>query len=378
MAGRNGDTAKHLAFIGPDLPNVGYGRMFVSLRDTLATKVTLNDRAEHVVYAMQPDMVKGWYHGQKATILTMWESDKLPPKFFEYLPQFQTVIVPCLHNFDLFSKYHDNVHVIPLGVDRTIWHPNPQPKTDRFKILCGGSEWHRKGLDVVLEVFNMLGMPNSELHIKIVPPYRSAPERIDYPNVVVHRDWMTLEEEVALMHTMGCFVSVSRGEGFGLMPLQAMSAGIPTILTDAHGHREFSDLATHRISTIPQPATISKWTDIGNWEEPNREELAEALWDMYNNRDRYTQQAIDTAPETAAFNWETSANQLLQIVKPTSNTVDSNWVRAGDVTTAVKVNRRIKADIGAHHIDLAPGQTYHVVLNVRDVLKESGYLLEDQ
>ena len=72
MAGRNGDTAKHLAFIGPDLPHVGYGRMFVSLRDTLATKVNLNDRAEHVVYAMQPDMVKGWYHGQKATILTMW------------------------------------------------------------------------------------------------------------------------------------------------------------------------------------------------------------------------------------------------------------------------------------------------------------------
>lgn len=377
MASGNGDTAKRLAFIGPDLPQVGYGRMFVSLRDTLATKITLDDRAEHVVYAMQPDMVKGWYHGQRTTILTMWESDKLPPKFFEYLPQFETVIVPCLHNFDVFSQYHDNVHVIPLGVDRTVWHPAPSLKTGTFNILCGGSEWHRKGLDVVLDTFLKLHLPDATLHIKIVPPYRSAPERINHPNVVVHRDWMTLEDEVNLMRSMDCFVSASRGEGFGLMPLQAISTGIPTILTDAHGHREFSDLATHRITTSPSPAQIGRWADIGNWEEPNRDELADAIIDCYNNRDQYHAQALATCEQVSAFNWGTSANQLLQIVKPTTRTVDTNWVRAGDVTTPVRVNRRVKADIGAHHVDLAPGQTYHVVLNVRDVLKDAGYIVED-
>lgn len=376
MASGNGDTAKQLAFLGPDLPQVGYGRMFVSLRDALATKVTLNERAEHAVYAMQPDMPKGWYHGQKTTILTMWESDKLPPKFFEYLPQYETVIVPCLHNFDLFSQYHDNVHVIPLGVDRTVWHPAPSIKTETFKILCGGSEWHRKGLDVVLDVFLKLKLRDAKLHIKIVPPYRSAPERIDYPNVVVYRDWMTLEDEVNLMRSMDCFVAASRGEGFGLMPLQAISTGIPTILTDAHGHREFSDLATHRISTTPSPAQIGRWADIGNWEEPNRDELADAIIDCYNNRDQYHAQALATCEQVSAFNWETSANQLLQIVKPTTATVDTNWVRAGEVTTPIQVNRRVKADIGAHHVDLAPGRTYHVVLNVRDVLNDAGYIVE--
>lgn len=368
-------NAKCLNFIGPELPAVGYGRMFVSLRDALAERIQLDARAEHTVWAMQPDMVKGWLHGTKKTILTMWETDKLPPKFFEYLPQFDTVVVPCLHNFDLFSQHHDNVHVIPLGVDREMWKPAVRPDNDKFKIVAGGSEWFRKGLDVVLEVFLELGLPDTELHIKIVPPHRGAPEHRSYPNVVFHEDWMSLEDEVDLVRSADVFIAMSRGEGFGLMPLQAISAGVPTIVSETSGHREFSDLATHRVSVSPSRAKIGTWDSIGFWDEPNREELAAAIIDVRANLTKYRKQALATAPETAAFNWGTAADQLLQIVKPTANLLDSNWVRAGEVTTPVQVTRRIVADIGAHHVDLRPGQTYHVVLNVRDVLKESGYLL---
>ena len=376
MAGGDRYSSRFLNFVGPELPHVGYGRMFVSLRDALAERVQLHENAEHVVWAMQPDMVKGWQYGVRKTILTMWETDKLPPKFFEYIPQFETVIVPCMHNFDLFSEYHDNVHVIPLGVDRTMWFPKERPENEKFRIVAGGSEWMRKGLDVVLDVFQKLGMPNAELHLKIVPPYRGAPDVRQWPNVVVHDEWMTLDEEVELVRSADVFISASRGEGFGLMPLQAISAGVPTILTDAHGHREFSDLATHRISTTPSKARIGKWFDIGNWAEPNKDELADAILDVRQNLTKYRKQALARAEQTAAFNWETAANQLLQIVKPSDRKLDTNWVRAGEVTTPVRVKRKVVADIGAHHVDLRPGQTYHVVLNVRDVLAEAGYLEE--
>jgi glycosyltransferase involved in cell wall biosynthesis len=374
MASGDRYSSRFLNFVGPELPAVGYGRMFVSLKESLAQRVQLDAKAEHTVWAMQPDMVKGWLHGTRKTILTMWETDKLPPKFFEYLPQFDTVIVPCLHNFDLFSQHHDNVHVIPLGVDRTVWHPAARPDNDKFRIVAGGSEWMRKGLDVVLEVFQMLGMPNSELHLKIVPPYRGAPEVRNWPNVVVHDDWMSLEDEVNLVRSADVFISASRGEGFGLMPLQAISAGVPTIVTDAHGHREFSDLASHRISTSPSRAKIGKWDSIGNWDEPNREELAAAILDVRANLEKYRAQALVNAEETAAFNWDTAADQLLQIVKPSDKKLDTNWVLAGEVTTPIRVTRKVVADIGAHHVDLRPGQVYHVVLNVRDVLAEAGYL----
>lgn len=374
MASRNGNTPQYLSLVGVNLPHVGYGKMVSGLRDALSTKVELCDDAERVVFALRPNLIKGWTTGQNPALLTMWETNWLPPQFSEYLHLFDTVIVPSMHNWELFSQFHDNVRVIPLGVDRDIWCPKARPENKKFKILCGGSEWYRKGLDVVLKVFLEMKLPDAELHIKIVPPYLSAPNNLDYPNVVVHNKWMTVEAEADLVRSADCFISVSRGEGFGLMPLQAISAGVPTILSDAHGHREFSDLATHRIPTRSVPTNEGVWQNMGDWDEPEFDAIFSAIKDLYDNRDRYRQQAETYAGETAAFNWNTAADQLLQVVKPTSNRVSGKW-KALEPECEIEVIKRVQADIGGHRVELMPGKKHRVVLNVRDVLKEAGLLL---
>lgn len=359
------------------MPNIGYGRMFNSLLEELSKRVTIDQHAEHAVWALQPNMVKGWFKGQKKTVLTMWETDTLPNKFKDYLPQFDTVIVPCLHNMELFEPHHPNVHVIPLGVDRSVWYPRERVSDGKFRIFAGGSEWYRKGLDVIVEVFTSMKLPDCELHLKIPPPHLGAPEVMDWPNVVMHTEWMSLEEEVDLVTSCDLFVSASRGEGFGLMPLQAMSAGVPTVLTDMTGHREFSDLAVHRVGGTLGPSRITNWETIGRWFEPNRDELADAIRDVYDNREKAKRLALKRAPETAAFNWATAADQFLQIVKPSDRMVEPVKVPAGEIEVPVRVNRRVVADIGRYHVDLVPGRVHHVFLNVRDVLAESGYLLEE-
>ena len=375
MASRDGHPTKYLNLVGVDIIKVGYGKMVSGLREALSQHVTFDKQAEHTIFALRPNLIKGWHKQQVPHLLTMWETNWLPPEFSDYLNKFETVTVPSLHNWEIFSQFHNNVHVIPLGVDRTIWYPQPHEPNKKFKLLCGGSEWYRKGLDVVLEVFNKLQLPDAELHIKIVPPHLFAPKDLEYPNVIVHRQWMTVEEERNLVSSADAFISISRGEGFGLMPLQAISAGVPTILSDAHGHKEFSDLATHRIPTTPVPTAKGVWQNMGDWDEPDPEATAEAIKDMYNNRDKYRKQAEQTAPQTEAFNWDTSAKQLLQIVKPSDKTVPTNWV-ALEPTCQIQVKRAIKATIGTHNIDLKPNVTYTVVLNIRETLKQSGYLLE--
>jgi len=374
MASRNGNTPQYLSLVGVNLPHVGYGKMVSGLRDALSTKVELCDDAERVVFALRPNLIKGWTTGQNPALLTMWETNWLPPQFSEYLHLFDTVIVPSLHNWELFSQFHDNVRVIPLGVDRDVWYPKARPENKKFKILCGGSEWYRKGLDVVLKVFLEMNLPDAELHIKIVPPYLSAPPNLDYPNVVVHNKWMTVEAEADLVRSADCFISVSRGEGFGLMPLQAISAGVPTILSDAHGHREFSDLATHRIPTRSVPTNEGVWQNMGDWDEPEFDAIFSAIKDLYDNRDRYRQQAETYAGETSAFNWNTAADQLLQVVKPTGNRVAGKW-KALEPECEIEVKKRVQADIGGHRVELMPGVKHRVVLNVRDVLKAAGLLV---
>ena len=373
MAGRNRDTSRLLNLVGVEEPKIGYGKIVEGLRKALSNQVTLDEQAESVVYVTTPNMVKGWYQGQKVSFITMWETNQLPSKIKDFLPYVDTVIVPSMHNFDLFSQFHNNVHMIPLGVDRAVWCTSDVISHGKFRILCGGSEWHRKGLGVVLEVFQKLALPDAELCIKIVPPYLYAPDLTDIPNVTVYDKWMTETDEADLVRSCDLFVSASRGEGFGLMPLQAISAGVPVVLTNAHGHREFADLATHRISTTSVPCENGFWSGAGDWDEPNRDELAAAILDVYKNRDKYRRQAALTAPAVGSFNWGTAADQLLQIVKPTSNTRSDVWVGL-EPMCEIEVSKRVQADIGKHRVELLPGMKHRVVLNVRDVLFKAGLL----
>ncbi|WP_445779270.1 glycosyltransferase family 4 protein [Shewanella sp.] len=374
MASRNRDTSKLLNLVGADEPRIGYGKIVEGLRKALSKQVTLDEQAESVVYVTTPNMVKGWYQGQKVSFITMWETNQLPSKIKDFLPYVDTVIVPSMHNFDLFSQFHNNVHMMPLGVNRRVWWTSDAKPEGKFRILCGGSEWHRKGLGVVLEVFQKLELPDAELCIKIVPPYLYAPDLTDIPNVTVYDKWMTETDEADLVRSCDLFVSASRGEGFGLMPLQAISAGVPVVLTNAHGHREFADLATHRISTTSVPCENGFWDGAGDWDEPNRDELAAAILDVYENRGKYRRQAALTSFAVGAFNWHTAADQLLQIVKPTSNTRSNVWVDL-EPTCEIEVTKRVQADIGKHRVELLPGVKHRVVLNVRDVLKASGVLV---
>jgi glycosyltransferase involved in cell wall biosynthesis len=373
MAGRNRDTSRLLNLVGVEEPKIGYGKIVEGLRKALSKQVTLDEQAESVVYVTTPNMVKGWYQGQKVSFITMWETNQLPSKIKDFLPHVDTVIVPSMHNFDLFSQFHNNVHMIPLGVDRAVWCTSDVIPHGKFRIMCGGSEWHRKGLGVVLEVFQKLALPDAELCIKIVPPYLYAPDLTDIPNVTVYDKWMTETDEADLVRSCNLFVSASRGEGFGLMPLQAISAGVPVVLTNAHGHREFADLATHRISTTSVPCENGFWGGAGDWDEPNRDELAAAILDVYKNRDKYRRQAALTAPAVGSFNWGTAADQLLQIVKPTSNTRSDVWVDL-EPMCEIEVSKRVQADIGKHRVELLPGMKHRVVLNVRDVLFKAGLL----
>jgi hypothetical protein len=93
---------------------------------------------------------------------------------------------------------------------------------------------------------------------------------------------ITDEDEVDLYRMAHCYVQPSRGEGFGLQPLQAIAQGMPTILTDAHGHKAFSHLGVP-IGWHPVRADYFIYGDAGDWWEPSYDELCEAMWDVYQN-----------------------------------------------------------------------------------------------
>jgi len=349
--------------------------MFTSFTEHLASKVDLIDDAQVCVDMATPNMVKGWWQGQKRVVFTMWETDYLPAIFHEYMSQFEQVLVPCEQNRELFAEFHDNVAVVPLGVDEKFWKPAVREPNKRFRFLAGGSHWKRKGLDVVVEAWQRLNPAGAELVIKGTPETIGGIPHIDHPSIIVEKDWMSMEEERDLYRSADCFIAASRGEGWGLMPLQAMCAGVPVLMTDTSGHRTFSHLATGIIETVKESAAHDRFYTYGNWDAPVAESLIDQMTWVLDNRDEAASRGLSASVEARKFTWKSAAFKLVSTVGATSQTVDKAvWKPADEPRVNVTANRKIVADIGKFRIEMQKGETQAVFPGVRDVLRDAGVI----
>src|SRR5262249_49146535 len=122
------------------------------------------------------------------------------------------------------------------------------------------------------------------------------------------------EEEVALYAQAHCYLQPSRGEGFGLQPLQAIAQGCPTILTNAHGHEAFAHLG-YGLSTTFSDSAYFIYGDAGQWWEPDFDELCEHMEMIYDDYGHAVQMAEEWSAEALRdFTWERTANGLLDAI----------------------------------------------------------------
>ena len=346
-------------------PNFGYGSMLKGFVDNVPIGCSFDSRASVDVYMGVPFGVRDWLKGQHRVCFTMWETDTLPGSFIRWLTQYDQVLVPCEHNVELFSKYHKDVRMVPLGVDGKFWKPLPDP-SGVFRFHAGGSLWHRKGLDIVVDVFNSLGLVDAELHIKAAPHASDVP-KIRGKNIFLHREWMTLEDQRDWFAQGHVFIAASRGEGFGLMPLQAISMGIPTIVSKSTGQVQFAGLATGTVD-----CGKSRAITVGLWDEPDRKELAEQMLFHYRNWDALRKQALATR-KIMGFSWGDASQALLDAV-PVGSLLKTKTRIEPDVQIDVRLNRNLVCDIGVNHYKFVKGETYSVSEGVHQVLFDAGVL----
>ncbi len=359
------------SWTGFDDPRFGYGSMVHGFRGALPKTVMLDPKGSVNIHMSVPNVCKGWFVGQHRVLFSMWETDVLPAGFRNWLGQYDQVLVPCDHNADLFGQVCGDVRVVPLGVDRKVWFPRERPGGDVFRFAAGGSLWRRKGLDIVVEAFNRLKLHNAELHIKAAPHARDTPTKPLGNNIFLHREWMTLDQQVGWFNEADCYVAVSRGEGFGLMPLQAIALGVPNIVSLTTGQTQFAGLATYQISCAKSRADTT-----GMWDEPDLGEVMDAMLDAYRNRERNNVVARKQAAYTSNWTWSKAVKQLLQAVPTGTLLDDPEWVTP-NVEVDIRVKRRVNADIGKHNYRMVPGTTYRVPEGVFQVLSDAD-ALEDQ
>ncbi len=338
-------------------------------------------RTNVVCWVSTPAHARGWWEGQKACIFTMFEATEIPESFRENIHAFDTVIVPSDQNVEVFSRYHPNVKKVPLGVDPEVWHyQERKAPTTEFRFLIGGSG-PRKGTDIAHKAFMKLWGKDGSWGDGPVPRLvmkQPKPEDFYGKRVTIISGRLSPSEEVSLYADAHCYVQPSRGEGFGLQPLQAIAQGCPTILTDAHGHADFAEHGWPLTTTLV-PAGPFIYGDAGQWWEPNLDECCDQMRWIYDNYDEATQIAkVESAKALERFTWRNTANDFLDALGRDRLWVPydgpARWIEPEIRLYHLRVTKAWKCDVAGTSYHFLPGIDYWEPADIKRILFECSLL----
>lgn len=226
----------------------------------------------------------------------------------------------------------ERTFVIPNGVNFDLFNPQATPlklKTEKgFKFLfVGGTIW-RKGIDILLQAYRqnftakddvclvIKDMGQDSFYrgqgagkiIKEMQKDKDAPE-ILYLKAIISEDKMA-----GLYTACDCLVHPYRGEGFGLPVAEALSCGLPAILTKGGACDEFCP--SDDIYWVPfqrREIKIKLKTAGEPWVlEPSPEVLGQRLKEVYAHREAAKKKGLRLAQKIRkTLSWEKSADLIL-------------------------------------------------------------------
>lgn len=197
------------------------------------------------LYYGSPD---GFFYDHQYKIqMTQWESTMVPPHWVDHAKRYDEWWTANKFGADAFINAgvpSEKIKIYEHGVDAQTWIPKKRGKNDVIRFLHVDSGSPRKRADMAIEAFKKAfgSSLDYELTLKYSHHDPSAKNWFDPVILANHGEWegtnirhirenISLEALVNLFHYHDVLVYPSEGEGFGLIPLQALATGMPVIST---------------------------------------------------------------------------------------------------------------------------------------------------
>lgn len=256
-------------------------------------------------------------------LLTMWEATRIRPEAVKAINERATcVIVPTQWNAACFSAAGVNVpiRVVGLGIDPTVFSYHDPPTTPIFRFGTAGRLAHagiRKGVEETIECFLKAfpNEPNVELHIKI---FEDCPLKVASKDkrILLHRTFMATPELVGWYASLGCFVSLTKGEGWGLHLHQAMAIGRPLIAPRHGGQAEFMTEQNSYCCTFKlEPPSWSVYQGSGHWCIPDQAHCIDLMRLVYGSQqDAYARGRLASS-DVSSLTWGKMVDGVVGVLK---------------------------------------------------------------
>jgi glycosyltransferase involved in cell wall biosynthesis len=256
------------------------------------------------------------------------EGDRLPR---QQLQGINTSVVRCVFvpseyvkNMFVLSGVIKPIIVIPHIIGNLYKPAKKRPCSTKINFLFaaaiyGLSKLDRKGLDVVLNVWKNFSKDNRlNLTIKIQTNFaKKANEElnrtfnlIDYlfelyggplpSNIEIIEGDVSDYEMLSLYRKSDCILYPSRGEGFGLIPFEALACGVPCIATDGLGMDEYLNILDGgylRIKTLGLIPGEKRYPYFdgsiqSNWVEPDQINLLHQIESFLSHQKEINKEAL--------------------------------------------------------------------------------------
>lgn len=261
-------------------------------------------------------------------IYTMFESDKIPDAWVDYLQEADMVIVPSHWCMEVFGKSGITAEVVPLGYNddtfKFIQRENKREARKDFVFLHYNAFNARKGFLELFSAFQKAFDPTEPVKLVLKTTVRNYEQRFPYinpvrnPNIEVIDGSFDGPEMINLLGKADCFVFPSRGEGFGLTPLEAMATGIPAIIPNAHGISEYFNPECMYEAKVDrfEPAIYTRYKgeNVGNMTVCDVDQLAQQMRYVYEHQDEALEKGKNAAEYVKQWTYKRSADRLKEII----------------------------------------------------------------
>jgi len=266
--------------------------------------------------------------GRRKVGWSMLEVTGLPRSWVDGCNRMDEVWVPASFNVETFrqSGVTAPVRVMPLGVDVDYYNPQITGfrPSSRFTFLSVFEWGERKAPEVLLRAFAeefkhsedavlLLSVFNRDPQVDVEREVASLDLPPSAPIVVLLNPEFSDYQMGALYRSADCFVSPSRGEGWGMTVLEAMACGLPAIATAWSGIADFlhDDVGYPLDSTLVPARARCPYYEGFEWAEPDFDHLRFLLREVYENPDRARAKGMAAAAEVASrWTWGHAAARV--------------------------------------------------------------------
>jgi glycosyltransferase involved in cell wall biosynthesis len=244
---------------------------------------------------------------------TMYESTRIPAEWIDRMRAVDEVWVPCHKNGELFAEMTSKpVHLIPLGVNAADFAYAKRERGEklRFLVCLTFSNDGRKNAAGAIRAFKDAFPKRDDVELVLCTSYGALDK--DDPRIVLATGKKTTAKLADLYRSCDALIYPSFGEGFGLVPLEAMATGMPAVFTDAMGMHDYADLGLPVKGRAIPARTGHGQAPFGDWVEPLHDLLVDRLREVDKSYGRVMAQAKKDAEKIArVWTWDRTA-ELIQ------------------------------------------------------------------